>query len=131
MHRPPTRNLRLIPLGLAAALYGGLTVAEEGKTIHAPDQSVAPAEQSNTTPAATQHQADTIKQPITPTAVPAVPTEQGMPVTKHQAEVLAGFDAADANRDGMLDRSEYDKHIQDRARDSNTEMGSAPKHADR
>lgn len=42
-------------------------------------------------------------------------TQQGMPVTMHQKDVLKRFDAADTNRDGVLSRDEYRVHMESAA----------------
>ena len=42
-------------------------------------------------------------------------TQQGMPVTAHQQDVLKRFDEADTNGDGMLSRNEYRAHMESAA----------------
>jgi hypothetical protein len=67
---------------------------------------------------ATEHQAEALvpdalsvkqKAPVQPD------TQQGMPVTAHQQDVLKRFDKADTNRDGMLSRNEYRVHMESAA----------------
>jgi len=63
---------------------------------------------------ATEHQADALRPDalnIEPQAPLRPDTQQGMPMTAHQQDVLQSFNQADTNGDGMLSRDEYRLHI--------------------
>lgn len=192
MHHPRHSIWRLAPLAVALSLYGGMAAAgdeTQGYTIGEPDAGATnPPEQSNSTAAATKHQAEVSKEIKKPSAA-GMTAERGMPATEHQEQALRAFQAADADGDGKLSEDEYvamqDRSAQagasgdsgtmeststtgssgmeqstadqaaqeqqqygqslhqneqpgvdsppalDRARDSETEFGSSPQHADR